>query len=445
MTVISELESEEKTMQILILIIILIFINAFFAASELALVSIKPLDVHRLKKQGKKNANVLEKVTSDSTRYLSTIQVAITIAGFISSAFAGSRLSGDFVLLFERWNITIPSSVAVIMITLILSFFTLVFGELVPKRIAILNPTKFGLFCAPVILVFMKLFNPFVWLLSISTKGVLKLFGVKSKTIQANITEGQIKEMIVYGQIEGLYKIEERNMMKRIFSLDDLTAKMIMTPKNAIIGIDLSNPDIEPIIKSRYSRIPVFKETKDTILGIIFIKDLLLALREKSIHDIDIKSLIRKPVIINEAMKLNVLLKQMRDTFEHFTFITNDSDEFIGIITLEDILEEIVGNIYDEHDFVGETSETLNEFGYIFEGDMIIRDIEQKLGIKLSVKDSSITIGEFVQNILSTTSKKDQSNRIKIDVGTIKVLSKTNDKVNQIELKLDQNKLNTKY
>ncbi|XMB72035.1 hemolysin family protein [Mycoplasmatota bacterium WC30] len=424
---------------ILILILVLIIINGFFAASEMALVSIKPSDLYRIKSEGKKNAHLLEKVTRDSTKYLSTIQVAITFAGFLSSAFAGSQLSGDLVNLLIKINISISDSLAVIIITVILSFFTLVLGELVPKRIAITNPAKFALFCAPFINIFMIAFKPFVWLLSISTEGVIRLLGLKSKKSKNKITEREIKEMIVYGHIEGLYKSEERDMMNRIFKLDDLTADMIMTPKSEIVGLDLTNPNIENIIESRYSRIPVFSGDKENIEGVIFIKDLLVEFIDNKLIDINISSLVREPYIIKEGITINTLLKQMRDSFEHLAFIVNDSNELKGIITLEDIIEEIVGNIYDEHDFIGEFSETIHEFGYIFDGDMLISDIEGKLGIKIDSTEGYNTIGEFVQSQLSGKEIKESNATIKINVGSIKVLSKTKDKIEQIELKLDQN------
>jgi putative hemolysin len=424
---------------ILILIFILIIINGFFSASEMALVTIKPTDLYRLKSQGKKNALLLEKVTKDSTKYLSTIQVAITFAGFLSSAFAGSQLSGDFVILLAKINIMISDSLAVIIITVILSFFTLVLGELVPKRIAIIYPTKFALFCAPLVNIFMIAFKPFVGLLSITTNGVIRVLGLKSKKDNMKITESEIREMIVYGHIEGLYKSEEKNMMNRIFKLDDLTAEMIMTPKNKIIGLDLTQPNIKNVIESRYSRIPVFNGNKNNIEGVIYVKDLLVELVDKPLQDIDIASLVRKPYIIHENIKINTILKQMRDTFEHLAFIIDDSNELKGIITLEDIIEEIVGNIYDEHDFISEFSESVHEFGYIFDGDMLISDIEGKLGIKISSSEGFNTIGEFVQNQLSQFAEKENKSIIKINVGTIKVLSKTKDKIEQIEFKLDQN------
>lgn len=426
---------------VFVLIIVLVIINGFFAASEMALVSIKPSDLYKIKSQGKKNISTLEKITKDSTKYLSTIQVAITFAGFLSSAFAGSQLSGDLVNQLAKINITISDGLAVIIITVILSFFTLVFGELVPKRIAIINPVKFALFCAPIINIFMIVFKPFVWLLSVSTQGILRILGFRSNLNSMNITENEIREMIVYGHIEGLYKIEEKNMMNRIFKLDDLAANMIMTPKSDVIGLDLEHPDIKSAIESKYSRIPVFNGNKDNIAGVIYVKDLLVELMDKTIEDIEITKLVKEPYIIDEEMKLNTLLKQMRDSFEHLAFVVDRLNGFKGIITLEDIIEEIVGNIYDEHDFINESSETTSEFRYIFDGDMLISDIEGKLGIEIESSKDFVTIGDFIKKQLSQTEIHKNRPIIKINVGTIKVLSKVKDKIMQIELKIDQNKM----
>ncbi len=427
---------------ILIFIFVLILINGFFAASEMALVSIKPADLYRIKSQGKKNAELLEKITKDSTKYLSTIQVVITFAGFLSSAFAGSQLSGNLVALLAKVNITLSDSLAVVVITVILSFFTLVLGELVPKRIAIINPAKFALFCAPLVNIFMIIFKPFVWLLSISTKGVIRILGLNSKNSQNKITENEIKEMIVYGHIEGLYKSEEKNMMNRIFKLDDLTVEMIMTPKNEVIGLDLTNPDIQNIIESGYSRIPVFRGDKNNIEGVILIKDLVVELIGKNIDEIDLSSLVGEPYIINEDMKVNTLLKKMRTSSKHLAFIINDSNELEGIISLEDIIEEIVGNIYDEHDLINEFSETVNEFGYIFDGNMLISDIEGKLGIKIdSRSDEFHTLWEFVQNRLKKFPKEGKTPIIKIDCGYLRVLKIEDKSIDQIELVIDEEKM----
>lgn len=421
---------------ILIVIFILIIINGFFAASEMALVSITPSDLHKLLSENKKNAKVLAKVTKDSTKYLSTIQVAITFAGFLSSAYAGSQLSAYLVDLFALMGITITDGLAVIVITVILSFITLVLGELVPKRIALNNSKRFALFAAPVINIVMKIFKPFVWLLSISTKGVLRLFGIKSKGKADKITESEIKEMIVYGHIEGLYKTEERNMIQRIFKFDDLIAKMIMTPISEVLGLDIEKPDMKTIIDSRYSRVPVYKNDFNNIVGVLFYKDILLELKDKNIEDVDIKSLVRAPFIILEDVKINKVFKTMKESLNHLAFIVNSQNITEGIVTLEDIVEEIVGNIYDEHDLLSEDDETLSEFSYILSGDMLISDINGKLGIIIdSESENFSTIQEFV-----VAKQIENEEEIQIDVGKIKILDRDENGIYQVELVIDEEK-----
>lgn len=338
---------------ILLIIVLLTGVNAMFAASEMALVSIKPSTMYQLRQKDLKNSYLLEKVTSDSTKYLSTIQVAITFSGFLSSAIAGSQLSVYLVNFLSDININIANNIAVIIITVLLSFFTLVFGELVPKRVALSKSVKIALFSAPIIYVIMKVFAPFVWLLSTSTRGVLRLIGIKPSQKKEHVTEKEIRELIVYGHIEGLYQEQEKEMLERIFLFDDLNVDSIMTPLEKVVWInsnDMNDKMMDQVIKSRFSRIPVYKDNKDNIQGVVIIKDILIQMYHTKDLDIDIKDVIREPYIVLNTLKINRLLLDMKNRKEHLAFIIDESNKVLGIVTLEDIIEEIVGEIYDEHD-----------------------------------------------------------------------------------------------
>ncbi len=338
---------------ILLVIVLLTAANALFAASEMALVSIKPSTMYQLIQKKEKNSKILEKVTEDSTKYLSTIQVAITFSGFLSSAFAGSQLSVYLVNMFDNIGIILPNNIAVIIITVLLSFFTLVFGELVPKRIALVKSIKIALFSAPIIYMVMKVFAPFVWLLTTSTTGVVRLLGIKTKQKEDQVTEKDIRELIVYGHIEGLYQEQEKKMLERIFLFDDLNVESIMTPIENVMSVDCEEPNyqvIEKIIESKFSRIPVYKGTLDDIQGVILIKDILDRMFHTKGLDIKIKDMIREPYVVINKMKINRLLLEMKQKKYHLAFIMNEEKKVLGIITLEDIIEEIVGEIYDEHD-----------------------------------------------------------------------------------------------
>ncbi len=338
---------------ILLIIVILTGINALFAASEMALVSIKPSTMYQLKQKDTKNSKILEKITRDSTKYLSTIQVAITFSGFLSSAFAGSKLSVYLVDFLSGIGIDISNNIAMIIITVLLSFFTLVFGELVPKRVALSKSVKIALFSAPIIYEVMKVFAPIVWLLSVSTRGVVRLLGIKARQKNERVTEKEIRELIVYGHIEGLYQEQEKDMLERIFLFDDLSVDSIMTPLKEVVWINISDTKdkiINQVIKSKFSRIPVYKDSKDNIQGVVIIKDILNQMYHTKDLNVNIKDVIREPYIVLSTLKINRLLLDMKQRKEHLAFIMDEFNKVLGIVTLEDIIEEIVGEIYDEHD-----------------------------------------------------------------------------------------------
>ncbi len=423
---------------ILLLIIGLTFINGFFAAAEMALVSINPGQLHQLKKQKAKHAETLERVTKDSTKYLSTIQVAITFAGFLSSAFAGSTLSGRVVVWLSGFDVTISNQVMIIIITVLLSYFTLVFGELVPKRIALAKSTSFALFSAPIINVVMKAFRPFVWLLSISTAGVLKILRIKANDDANDITERDVKEMIVYGNIKGLYPSEERQMLERIFQLDDLTAGMIMTPLQDAVSIDLDTIDdetLDELILSRFSRIPVFKG--NTIKGVLLVKDILIELEDHLLGDIDITKHIHNPLICDSNVTINLLLSQMKSLSQHMAFVTDEKGVATGIVTMEDIIEEIVGNIYDEHDDP-KIKDTYQESQiYIIDGKMSLDDIETKIGVTFfDHDDKQTTISSYVKDKLGYLPKPSEKARLDLSKGYLDVLRSNKKSIKQLRLVL---------
>jgi putative hemolysin len=369
-----------------IIIFLLILINGFFAASEMALVSMRKQEMKSLAKTGNKNAILVLKVTEDSTKYLSTIQVAITLAGFMSSALAGAQLSLKFVDLFSSIGIVISTSVAVIIITLILSFLTLVLGELVPKKLALANPNKFALISIRTIYVVMIITKPFVWLLSLSTKAVLSLFRFNSTKAKESITEDEIRRLINLGQIQGLYKNQEREMLENIFRFDDLTADMIKTPRTKSYGVDI-NLEVKDIllkiIESKYSRVLIYDKDLEHILGLIHIKDILIFASKHNIKDLDIKSLLTKPNYVPKDTKISQLFKDMQIKNLQFVLLVDEYGGFEGIVTLEDIIEEIVGNIYDEHDILNTHIKKIDEDTYIIDGQLSIKDINEYLDIYL--------------------------------------------------------------
>ena len=244
----------------------------------------------------------------------------------------------------------------------------------------------------------MTLFKPFVWLLTKTTNGVVRLLGFKSNKDKDAVTEQEIKELIVYGHVKGLYQLEERNMLERIFTLDDITASMIMTPRKNVLGLDISKVTEESyhkIIHSKYSRIPIFDQDINNIVGVIHIKDILLQLDTMTLFQVDLRSLLRTPMFITGEENLNTLLKTMKDSNNHLVFIRNKDNSLEGIVTLEDIVEEITGSIYDEHD---QNDRNIgSEFTYIVSGEMTVKEFNSRLGKRVFKAEAHTTINQYLQ------------------------------------------------
>jgi len=425
---------------ILILIFILILVNGFFAASEMALVSVNLTKMNHLANQGNKKAKLVLKVTEDSTRYLSTIQVAITLAGFMSSALAGARLSLNFVAFFANYGVTINQNLAVVIITFILSFVTLVFGELVPKKLALSNPNKFSLFSIYVVYIVMIVTKPFVWLLSKSTQAVLLIFGKAASKDHDEVTEDDIRHLIVLGQVQGLYKDQERKMIENIFRFDDLKAYMIKTPRTKVYGLDINLPKktlIKKMVQSKYSRIIIFDQDIDHILGIIHVKDLLEALTHQELDEIDMKSILRKPYYVPEDIKVNILFKRMQHTTEQFALLVDEHGGFEGIVTIEDMLEEIVGDIYDEHDQLPNQIKKIGENRYIVKGDLTILDLNRYLNLNIDESHESFqTLSGLYIHLLGYLPTKKIDKLLKYENLRLKINRMKNKFIDELELEV---------
>ena len=425
---------------ILILIFILILVNGFFAASEMALVSVNLTKMNHLANQGNKKAKLVLKVTEDSTRYLSTIQVAITLAGFMSSALAGARLSLNFVAFFANYGVTINQNLAVVIITFILSFVTLVFGELVPKKLALSNPNKFSLFSIYVVYIVMIVTKPFVWLLSKSTQAVLLIFGKAASKDHDEVTEDDIRHLIVLGQVQGLYKDQERKMIENIFRFDDLKAYMIKTPRTKVYGLDINLPKktlIKKMVQSKYSRIIIFDQDIDHILGIIHVKDLLEELTHQELDEIDMKSILRKPYYVPEDIKVNILFKRMQHTTEQFALLVDEHGGFEGIVTIEDMLEEIVGDIYDEHDQLPNQIKKIGENRYIVKGDLTILDLNRYLNLNIDESHESFqTLSGLYIHLLGYLPTKKIDKLLKYENLRLKINRMKNKFIDELELEV---------
>mgnify|MGYP004714619693 FL=1 len=340
----------------ILLQIILIALNAFFAATEIAVISLNEKKVRALAEDGNKKAVKMLKIIEEPTQFLSTIQIGITLAGFLGSAFAAdnfaevlsSAISKAFNLSAD--NTKIINTVAVVLVTLILSYFTLIFGELVPKRIAMKHKEKLANSVCGIISFLAAVLKPIIWFLTISTNAVLRLVGIDPHEKEEPVSEEDIVLMLDAGADEGSLDHDDIEYIKNVFKLDKMTAEDVMTPRKSVISIsyDASDKEILEIIEEEsYSRIPVYEDNPDKIIGILHACDYLLKRNEKNF---DLKSILHTPVFVPETVSLDGLFKDMQTDHNHLAVVVNEYGETSGIVTMEDILEEIVGEIWDERD-----------------------------------------------------------------------------------------------
>lgn len=340
----------------ILLQIILIALNAFFAATEIAVISLNEKKVRALAEDGNKKAVKMLKIIEEPTQFLSTIQIGITLAGFLGSAFAADNfaevlsaaISKAFNLSAD--NTKIINTVAVVLVTLILSYFTLIFGELVPKRIAMKHKEKLANSVCGIISFLAAVLKPIIWFLTISTNAVLRLVGIDPHEKEEPVSEEDIVLMLDAGADEGSLDHDDIEYIKNVFKLDKMTAEDVMTPRKSVISIsyDASDKEILEIIEEEsYSRIPVYEDNPDKIIGILHACDYLLKRNEKNFN---LKSILHTPVFVPETVSLDVLFKDMQTDHNHLAVVVNEYGETSGIVTMEDILEEIVGEIWDERD-----------------------------------------------------------------------------------------------
>ena len=327
----------------IILMLVLILINGILSASEIAFLS---LDKYTLENKKNKKAKKISKMLKDESNFLSTIQIGITFAGFLASAFASETFTEYLIDLgFFIINEDITESILMIIITLILSYITLVFGELVPKKIGRSNPTKIAYATINIITIINKFFYPLIILLTKSTDFICKILKIKER--QDTLTEKDIKRMIITGNKEGIVEEKEKEYILNIFEFNDKNAIKIMTPKDKVITLNINDDKktiISKISKTHFTRFPVINDGK--VLGFINVKDFLYM--QKDNKDVKLKDIIHPCLSFNTKDKIDDIFRIMQEKHELFSII-KDKDEFVGILTMEDAIEEIVGNIEDEY------------------------------------------------------------------------------------------------
>lgn len=389
-------------MQILVLII-LIFVNAFFAATEIAFISLNDAKIEKMAKEGNKKAKSIEKMVKNPSKFLATIQIGITLAGFLSSAFAADTFVDKLAPVLNSWFPTVGVSawraISLVLITIILSYFTLIFGELVPKRLAMKHYEKIAFGSIGIIRIISLLTAPFVKFLTFSTNVVSKIFGV-TENEESTVTEEEIRMMVDAGQEKGTIQKDEKEMINNVFEFNDRTVSEIMTDRTNMFAVD-SNTSIGEVIEELteergYSRIPIYDETIDEVKGIVYLKDILLSNKNRNNK---IKSLAKEAYFVPETKKVNELFKEFQKNKKQIAIVVDEYGGTAGVVTMEDILEELVGEIYDEYDVPTEKYEKLDENTFLVDGTISIYELEKILDISIPEGDYDTLSGYILEEL----------------------------------------------
>lgn len=384
----------------LLLQVVLIALNAFFACAEIAVISINDAKLAKLISEGDKRAIRLGRLTSQPARFLATIQVAITVSGFLGSAFAADNFAGLLVEAMVGWGVSIPAStlnsIAVVVITLILSYFTLIFGELVPKRVAMKKAEQLALGMSAPISVISKVFAPVVWLLTISTNGVLRLLGIDPKAEDEEVSEEEIRMMVDVGTEKGVIDDDEKRMIQNVFEFDDLTADEIATHRTEMVVLwaEDSDEEWETVIReNRHTLYPICGKDIDDVVGVLSAKDYLrLDSRDR---ETVMQEAVRAAYFVPDTIKADVLFQKMQQSRNHFSVVLDEYGGVFGIVTMNDLLEQLVGDLDDSEEAQPPEIEQVNENTWRVDGGADLDEVATALGVPLP-EETYDTFGGYV-------------------------------------------------
>lgn len=386
----------------------LILVNAFFAATEIAVLHLNENKVRKLAEDGDKKAVTMIKLIESPNRFLSTIQICITLSGFLGSAFAADNFASRLTILLVNAGVTFISAAAlnticVVLITFILSYFTLVLGELTPKRIALQYSDKIARFSCGIINAVSKFFKPIVWLLSVSTNSMLRLFRINPATSSEEVTEDEIRMLLDIGGESGAIEQNERTMIENIFEFNNMTAEDVMLHRMDVVAFHVDEqPEeiVKAIRESGLSRFPVYEADIDDIIGILNTRDFLLNLESDSPKGI--RNLLRPAHLVPETVQADTLFRDMQRQKVHMSIVVDEYGGMSGIVTMEDLLEEIVGNIYDEFDPTEKVEiEQLEDNLWRVSGAIDLETLSDTLGVALPLDEEYDTLSGMVFSSLS--------------------------------------------
>ena len=426
----------------LLILIILTVINAFFAASELAMVSVDRIKFNKRAEEGDKNAQLLMKLLKEPSKFLSTIQVGITLAGFFSAGAASVGLSKILANLLRELGVPYAAKISFTLVTIILAFFNLVFGELIPKRLALQYADKFSMIAIPVVNFVSKVMKPFVWLLSVTTNGVLRLLGQKTEGVEQKITLEEIRSLVEVGQEQGVINPIEREMIDSVIGFDDKFAEDIMTARTEVFMINIDS-DIDDYVgemmELQYSRIPVYEDDIDNIIGIFYIKDFLKEAFENGFNNVDIRKIIKPAYFVPERKNINDIFSELQESKTHLAVLIDEYGGFSGIVTMEDLIEEIMGEIDDEYDHDEPEFRVINPLTFNVKGSIEIEDLNSKLGTKFEEDTEDYdTLGGLIIYNLGFIPSDGEKHDIEIDGIRFKIEEVRDKRIQTVRIELPE-------
>ncbi|HEL9519589.1 TPA: HlyC/CorC family transporter [Listeria monocytogenes] len=410
-------ESQQIILQ-LILIVVLTMLNAFFASAEMALVSLNKNRVKSQAETGDKKAVMLAKLVDDPSKFLATIQVGITLAGFFSSASAATSIATRLESVFG--GSSFAKELSIIVVTIVLSYITLVFGELYPKRLALQKSEKIARVSVRPIMAVGVVLRPFVKFLSFSTDILVKLTRMEKNTDNEKMTREEMQLLIETGRRDGVIEVEELQMLRGVFEMDNKYVREVMVPRTDAFMIDAETESEElcdALLSENFSRVPVFTGDQDSVLGILHMKDFFAEARKSGFENIDVKALLKDAYFAQETMFIDDLLKNMQRTRNQMAILMDEYGGVAGIVTVEDLLEEIVGEIDDENDVFSDEVKKIDETTFIVEGRMPLDDFNEMFHVELPSRGVD-TVAGFVLTLTGTIPEEDD--KVVVEYGTLR-------------------------
>ena len=385
-----------------IVIVALTGINAFFSSAEMAIVSINKNKLKILVEEGNKKAIMLENLMKEPSKFLSTIQVGITLAGFFASASAATGLSQYLSIYLRKLGIPYSGQISMILITFVLSYITLVFGELIPKRIALKSSEKIALSSVGTIVTVSKIFSPFVKFLTFSTNIILTALKMKEDDIEEKVSKEELRSLVEVGREHGIINEVEKEMIENIIEFDEKVAREIMIPRTKVFLID-KNISVDELFEKKevevYSRIPVYEDEADNIVGILFMKDLMIEAYRKGFQNVKLPEIMQEAYFVPETKNVNELFNEMQSEKKHIAILIDEYGGFSGIVTLEDLIEEVMGNISDEFDADDSSIKKLSANKYLVNGELSLNDLNDYFHIELESKHYDTLSGLLIEHM----------------------------------------------